>query len=173
MAAVVPEKRIVRPLLLTPRESIERFLLDVGETWVCDSMNGDDAYFRNRMRSHILPLFLKENPAFLETVADRWRMARADTAFFRSALADIAGEEWDGGVFLSRNVLRETPLSLRLRKYREILAIFGGPQVTAAHIFALDAAWERNEGGKTIQFPGGKRAAIRDGGILFLRNIPS
>ena len=173
MAAVVPETRTIRPLLLTSRESIERFLLDIGETWVCDNMNEDDAYFRNRVRSQILPLFLKENPAFLETVADRWRMARADAAFFCSALLDVAGEEKDRGMFLSRDVLLETPLSLRLRKYREILGGLGGPQVTATHVFALDAAWERNEGGKTIQFPGGRHATIRGGGILFLRNFPS
>lgn len=173
MAAVVPETRVIRPLLLTPRESIERFLLDTGEAWVRDAMNEDDAYFRNRMRSHILPLFLKENPAFLETVADRWRMARADAAFFRSALANVAKEEKGEGIFLARDVLRQTPPSLRLRKYREILGRLDGPQVAATHVFALDAAWERNEGGKVIQFPGGRRAAIRDGGILFLRNIPS
>lgn len=173
MAAVVPEKRVIRPLLLTPRESIERFLLDLGETWVHDAMNEDDAYFRNRVRNHILPLFIRENPAFLETVADRWRMARADAAFFRSALAGVAEEKRGGEIFLSRGVLRQMPPSLRLRKYREILGRLGGPQVAATRVFALDAAWERNEGGKFIQFPGGRRAAIRDGGILFLRNVPS
>lgn len=168
MSGVVPERRIIRPMLLTSRAAVERFLLDIGEPWHEDAMNRDDAYFRNRVRKTLLPLFCKENPAFLETVADRWRMARADAAFFAAELDHFATEHRDNGIFLPRDVLENAPASLRLRQYRVVLASLGPGQATATHCNALDAVWQRNEGGKAIQFPGGKRAVIRDGGILFL-----
>jgi tRNA(Ile)-lysidine synthase len=167
MAGLAAAGRTVRPLLLTPRADIETFLGDLGEPWHNDAMNADDAYFRNRVRKHILPLFLKENPAFLDAVADRWRMARDDAAFWAEAIAGIAAEKKENGFFLSRDALLCFPPSLRARKYREILAKIGKGQATAERLAALDAAWRRNEGGKTIQFPGGKTARIKDGGILF------
>ena len=167
MAGRVDESRIIRPLLLTSRAAIETFLRDAGETWHNDAMNEDPAYFRNRVRGAMLPLFLKENPAFLDTVADRWRMARDDATFLQSALAGIAAQEREQGVFLSRDTLTAAPTALRMRKYMDILAELGPGQATAGHLAVLDDVWRRNEGGKTIQFPGGKTAVITEGGILF------
>ncbi|SBV93408.1 tRNA(Ile)-lysidine synthase [uncultured delta proteobacterium] len=167
MAGIVDDTRIIRPLLLTPRAAIEAFLREIGEPWHDDAMNADDAYFRNRVRNHILPLFLKENPAFLDTVADRWRMARDDAAFFKDALAAIPAVRVEDGIFLSRNALAGLPPSLRVRKYRDIVMELGKGQATAEHLAALDAAWRRNEGGKEIQFPGGKKARIKEGGVFF------
>ncbi len=167
MRGVVRERRLIRPLLLTPRVAIETFLRDIGKTWHNDAMNADEAYFRNRVRHRILPLLLKENPAFLDTVADRWRMSHDDAAFFREALSTVAEEKREDGIFLSRSALAECPRALRLRKYLDILAAIGPGQATAAHLASLDAAWRRNEGGKTIQFPGGKSGTVQDGGILF------
>lgn len=169
MAAVVEERRILRPLLLTARASIENFLRAIGETWFLDVMNEDNAYFRNRVRKELVPFFVRENPAFLDAVAGRWRMARQDADWLRKELARIRPEERDGGLFLSRDVLRGLPVSLRLRKYASLLAGFGEGQVTAAHLCSLDAAWARNQGGKVIQFSGGKSALIRQGGILFMK----
>jgi len=167
MAGVVEERYIVRPLLLTPRSVIEDFLRTLGESWHVDATNTDDTYFRNRVRQHILPLFLLENPSFLETVADRWRMARSDAAFFRENLATMLHENMEGGVFLPRATLTAVPESIRIRKYIAVLATLGPGQATTVHLAALEAALKRNEGGKTIQFAGGKCAIIRDGGIVF------
>lgn len=173
MAAVVEESRVIRPLLLTPRSAIEQFLRDIGETWMTDAMNEDGAYFRNRVRMEFVPLFMRENPAFLDTVAERWRMARQDAAWLRDELERIHPVGRDDGLFLSPEMLRVLPASLRLRKYAAILAGLGRGQATAVLLQALDAAWLRNEGGKTIQFPGGRSAVIRQGGIIFMKKNPS
>lgn len=173
MAAVVEENRVIRPLLLTPRSAIEEFLRDIGETWVRDAMNEDGAYFRNRVRKEFVPLFMRENPAFLDAVAERWRMARQDAAWLRGELERIRPAERDDCPFLSPEMLHALPASLRLRKYAAILAGLGQGQSTAVLLQALDAAWQRNEGGKAIQFPGGKSAVIRHGGIIFMKKNPS
>ena len=168
MLGMVQERAIIRPLLLTPRSEIELFLQALGESWQVDATNADDTYFRNRVRHKIMPLFLKENPSFLDTVADRWRMARRDAVFYRESLSTVAEKKKGNGVFLARAVLADMPESLRTRKYIDILARFGPGQSTFTHLTALDAAWQRNEGGKIIQFSGNKCAVIQNGGILFL-----
>ncbi|CAK7033216.1 MAG: tRNA(Ile)-lysidine synthase [Desulfovibrio sp.] len=169
MAAVLPDRSIIRPLLLTPRAAIESFLTALGEPWVDDMMNTDDAYFRNRVRKRLLPAFLEENPSFLDAVAERWRMAREDAAFFRPLLEAIPTDEMDGGTFLARNELLALPASLRLRKYLDALSALGEGQANAVQLRSLDAAWLRNEGAKVVQFSNGKRATIYNGGILFHR----
>lgn len=171
MRAVVPERRIIRPLLLSPRASIESFLRDIGESWVDDAMNEDDAHFRNRVRKYLLPALAGENPAYLDSVAERWRMARDDAAFFGSLLEKTRPESRDGGVFLSRSSLEALPPALRPRLYLSVLSQLGAGQADATLLRNLDAAWQRNEGGKTIQFPGGKRARISGGGVLFWRGV--
>lgn len=172
MAAVVPERRIIRPLLLVSRASIERFLADIDESWVDDAMNEDDAYFRNRVRKDLLPLLMQENPSYLDSVADRWLMAREDASFLRSLLEPALYEERDDGLFFPRAVLESLPVSLRFRKYLEVLAALGEGQATATVLRNLDALWLRNEGGKIVQFPGGKRAKTTSGGILFFKEKP-
>lgn len=169
MKGVIPEQRIIRPLLLVSRALIEDFLTGLGESWVHDAMNEDDAYFRNRVRKDILPGLIRENPSYLDSVAERWCMAREDEALFHSLLEPVSPEKRDDGVFFSRSVLERLPVSLRLRKYLTVLAALGEGQVSSAHLRNLDAAWLRNEGGKLIQFPGGKRARITGGGILFFK----
>lgn len=167
MEALIPERKIIRPLLLTARASIEAFLTALGESWVCDAMNEDDAYLRNRIRQHIVPALLRENPSYLDGVAERWRMAREDGELFRSLLASITPEERDGGLFFPRAILAGAPAALRLRKYMAVLSAMGEGQANAALLRNLDAAWRRNEGGKIVQFPGAKRAVIKGGGIFF------
>ena len=170
MAGRVEETRILRPLLLTSRKDIEAFLDQIGENWHEDATNKDDAYLRNRIRRHLLPLLRKENPEFLSAVADRWRMARLDAAFFMEMQNRVPVETSEDGLYLPREILESLPAALRSRKYLEILTALGRGQARADLLRSLDAAWIRNEGGREIMFPGGKRARIRNGGILFSRN---
>ena len=48
--------RIVRPLLFARRQNILDYLRTEGVAFVEDSTNGQDAYLRNRLRHHVLPL---------------------------------------------------------------------------------------------------------------------
>lgn len=169
MAAVSPEFKVIRPLLLTPRADLERFLTDIGQGWHADPMNEDGAYLRNRVRKRIIPALLAENPAFLDTVAERWRIAREDAAFFNERADAVHARSERGGKFVTHGALAAEPPSVRARAYMKILSRLGPGQASAVLLKALDAAWLRGEGGKTVQFPGGKRAVIRDGGIFFFK----
>ena len=94
MPAVDPDRRLLRPLLLTPRKDIEDFLSSLGLPWLRDESNHDRAYLRNRVRLDLLPLVLRENPAFLNNAAGLWRLGRIDEAYFDTLLpsADVPPE---------------------------------------------------------------------------------
>ena len=53
---------VIRPLLLTDRQEIENYLEENHIPHVEDSTNGTDFFQRNRIRHHVLPLLLSENP---------------------------------------------------------------------------------------------------------------
>ena len=86
MPAVDRKRRLLRPLLLTPRKDIEDFLSSLGLTWLQDESNDDRAYLRNRVRLDLLPLVLRENPAFLNNAAGLWRLGRIDEEYFSALL---------------------------------------------------------------------------------------
>lgn len=89
MKAIDQQSRSIRPLLLTPRVELEEFLTALEQDWINDPMNLDQAFLRNRVRSKMLPLFMQENPSFLESIAGLWQLARLDEVFWDDA-SDIS-----------------------------------------------------------------------------------
>jgi hypothetical protein len=127
-------------------------------------MNDDQAFLRNRVRAKILPLFLQENPAFLETCADLWRMARLDQTLFeqdpRLAIPAV-------GKLMPDAALRAMPKALRLRAYKRLLEQNGPGQPLLRNLLALDKAWENRRYGANTQFPGRKTVQVSPQGLLF------
>ena len=166
MAGRDDARRLFRPLLLTPRAAIDEFAMVFAVAPVVDAMNDDTAYLRNRVRTSVLPLFIAENPAFLDTVAQRWHMARLDAAYFQDCLP-AAPAEVSGELLLTEATLETLPAALRLRRYKQLLDHMGPGQSLSGGLFALDRAWLARQGGKKFTFPGGKSAVIHKGDIRF------
>lgn len=164
MGGLDARRRILRPILLTPRLELENFLTLLGQGWIRDPLNEDPAYLRNRVRAEILPLFQRENPAFLDNAADLWRLARYDGA---AAAMPVPGGP------LEQEYLAALPRSARLRAYKRKLEELGPGQPLLRNLLALDDAWLSGRGGKQIQFPGGKTAHLRRGAIEFLPAAPT
>lgn len=179
MTARDDRRTLLRPLLLTPRAAIEDFLGALGLGWIEDESNTDDAYLRNRVRKRILPLLHEENPAFLEGMADLWRLGRFDAEYFASILPDPEPAPCADAsapmpaaqgrkLYLSTTRLEALPKALRLRLYKKTLNALGPGQALMPGLLALDASW--SAGNKTEhRFPGGKTAFIQATGILWLR----
>jgi tRNA(Ile)-lysidine synthase len=167
MRAVDAEKHLLRPLLLTPRKKLEDFLLSLKQDWLRDPMNDDQTFLRNRVRAKILPLFLHENPAFLETCADLWRLARLDQALFEQELRLVLPA--DGKLMLDAR-LRAMPKALRLRACKQLLEQNGPGQPLLRNLLALDKTWENRRCGATTQFPGRKTVRVSPQGLLFEKN---
>lgn len=158
-----PERKLIRPLLLTNKADLTLFLTDIGVTWREDASNASPEWTRNRVRNDILPLFIKENPNFPEAVARLWKLGRLENGYW-AELTQGASES------LSSTVLDEAHQALRLRLYKACLDRLGTGQALADTLFKLDKAWGEKRIGATFQFPGEKRATITVSGVVFSRS---
>ncbi|EFL49541.1 tRNA(Ile)-lysidine synthetase [Solidesulfovibrio fructosivorans JJ]] len=162
MAALDPSRRILRPLLMTPRSDIEAFADALSLPVVRDPSNNDPAYRRNRVRNDILPRIAAENPRHGEAVARLWRQARIDEDFLEASLPDFPDP-----TALPMETLAGLHPALRLRLYRRALRACGPGQALAETLFSLDAAVAKRATGRVFQFPGGKTARIGRRALVF------
>ena len=168
MAALDPARRLLRPLLLTPRRAITDFTAALGLPTMDDPSNADPAYLRNRVRHGLLPLVLAENPRALDAAARLWRQARLDAAYFDEILPAPVPDE-GGAVRLSRARLSGLHPTLRTRLYARALDALGPGQALADGLAALEAAYARRDTGRVFQFPGGKTIRVSRTELVFCR----
>lgn len=162
MAALDGRRRLLRPLLVTPRRDIEAFAAALGLPVCLDPSNVDPAFRRNRLRRDVLPRLVAENPRYLEAAARLWRPARAD-----AALLDTLLPAPDDPAVLPMALLRGLSPALRPRLYRRALGALGPGQALADSLLALDAAVSRRATGKAFRFPGGKTARLTRRAVVF------
>jgi tRNA(Ile)-lysidine synthase len=89
--ASVPARagKIVRPLLRVRRVELEEYLRGVGQDWRTDSSNADEAFTRNRVRHHLLPILREYNPAVDAALGNVAELAREDEARWQAELARV------------------------------------------------------------------------------------
>ena len=156
-----PARRLLRPFLLTPKATLTQFLTDLDIPWREDATNMDESWTRNRVRHAILPLFLEENPNFLESVARLWKIGTLDADYWGSELRQIDN-------LVTADVLADSHKAKRLRLYKTALDNVGdGGQALADTLFKLDEAWSEKRMGATFQFPGNRTATITQSGVVF------
>jgi tRNA(Ile)-lysidine synthase len=80
---------IVRPLLGVRRGELVGYLESVGQAWREDSTNADEAFARNRVRHHLLPILREYNPAIDRALANLAELARIDEARWQSEVGRI------------------------------------------------------------------------------------
>jgi len=81
--------RIVRPLLGARRVELEDYLRARGQEWRTDSSNADEAFRRNRVRHHLLPILREYNPSIDQTLANMAELARDDEARWQAEVGRI------------------------------------------------------------------------------------
>jgi tRNA(Ile)-lysidine synthase len=81
--------RIVRPLLGVRRAELEEFLRCRQQGWRTDSTNADEAFTRNRVRHHLLPILREYNPGLDQALANLAELARDDEARWQAELSRI------------------------------------------------------------------------------------
>jgi len=162
-----PARRLLRPLLLSPRAQLEDFLRISRQPWRDDSSNLDRATTRNRVRHDVLPELLSNNPCYLENAARLWRQARMDGAHWDAALGRVLPKVVLAGPkrLIPAEVLKDCPAPLRLRLYKAVLEAAGPGQSLCDGLFRLDELWQARGTGKSVRFPGDKEARIARTGI--------
>ncbi len=168
MRGLVPEERLLRPLLLTPRATILEFLNALGVSWREDSMNQDPGCLRNRVRARIVPAMLDENPDYLNAAAALWRQARLDADYWTEMERGSSMQPLPhGGLLLPVATLDRSHQALRLRLYKRCLEVLGPGQARADNLLRLERSWRERRVGVKVQFSGGKSAIVLSQGIAF------
>jgi tRNA(Ile)-lysidine synthase len=81
--------KIVRPLLSVRRAELEDYLRGQSQPWRTDSSNADEAFTRNRIRHHLLPILREYNPSIDLALANLAELARDDEARWQVELGRI------------------------------------------------------------------------------------
>lgn len=144
---------VIRPMLSATRQDVENFLQEWSLPHIEDSSNGTDAFLRNRLRHHIMPRLLQENPQFSENTSAMALRLRLDEACLSQA-AQMASP-------ISISVLKEQPPALRSRILENYLKQNGVREPEASHLSLLESLVCSDNPSAVGHFPGNITIARR------------
>lgn len=122
--------KIIRPMLTVTRADVLDFLKEYCLNFVQDSSNETDAFLRNRIRHHVMPLLEKENPRIAENLSEMALTLRQDEAFLQKQAAEQKTTEVEK--------LRQMDVAVRNRVIENFLKEQGVPEPEYRHIAAVN-----------------------------------
>lgn len=170
LAGIPPVRgQVVRPLLDVGRTQIEAYLAGLGQDYVTDSTNADDAYTRNRIRHTVVPALRAIQPEAAQAARRSGELLRQDEdcldGLARDCLVQSARDDGTWDIV----PLRQAHPAVRSRALRRLLAQGGMPlrDLTTQHIRALDALLDSANPSARCDLPHGF-TAYREYGALRL-----
>ena len=153
-------ERIIRPLRCVGKDDIVRFVDEYQLPYMTDSSNLSDAYTRNLVRLHLIPLMKRINPAVSEAL-DRTSEHLADVEnIFLQTIAHVGKsllEEIDDDVFsISINKLKQQPSPQTI--LYELLRPFGFTRQLSSDIYSSLSS----ESGKIFDAPHAGYRLLKD-----------
>ncbi len=143
--------RYIRPMLDITRAEVEAFLQEYSIPHVEDASNETDAFLRNRLRHHVMPLLKAENPRLAENVSAMAQRLRMDEA----ALEEASRFETLPGV----EELKKMHPAVRSRMLERFLKSCGVKEPEAQHIAMAEALVYSAKPSARAEFPGDVRVA--------------
>lgn len=126
LGGIAPKNdQLIRPLLTVTRQQVLAFLQEYHIDYVEDSSNAQDAFLRNRLRHHVMPLLKEENPRLAENVSAMAMRLRQDEA----QLAQLNKKSLP-----SVTQLKAMPQAQRSRALEAFLKTSGVKEPEAKHI---------------------------------------
>ncbi|MBQ8834427.1 MAG: tRNA lysidine(34) synthetase TilS [Oscillospiraceae bacterium] len=139
--------KIIRPMLGITRAEVEAF----NEEWclrhIEDSSNETDAFLRNRVRHHVMPLLMQENPRLAENLSAMAQRLRLDEEYF-SRQADFE-------TLPTVETLKNLHPAVRNRLLERFLKQNGVREPEENHIRSLEALIYSAKPSARASFPGG------------------
>lgn len=139
--------QLIRPMLTCTRQQVLGFLDEYHIPYVEDSSNAGDAFLRNRLRHHVLPLLKQENPRLAENLSAMAMELRQEEA----ALSQLAAYETLPGV----EELQKQPSAVRSRMLERFLKENGVKEPERAHIALAESLVFSEKPSASAHFPGG------------------
>lgn len=138
--------KLIRPMLSITRQDVLSFLQEYHLQYIQDSSNETDAFLRNRLRHHVIPLLKQENPRFAENTSATALRLRQDEA----VLAELAE-----GELPEVSKLQQMQPAVRNRMYAAFLERAGVPEPAAEHLNLLHKLVLSDKPSAKANFPGG------------------
>ena len=158
---------VIRPLIDCDRTEAHRVARAQFEEVADDSSNSDVRFERVRLRAHVMPLLVAENPRLNEHLAALADEAREYRVPLEQAVVEVLEEAHAGAQSLYASVLADRPALLRRAALRAWLARHGIAPVSRAHVVALDHALRVRRG--HVWLSRGWSARIDRAGLLQLQ----
>ncbi len=139
--------KIIRPMLKCTRQDVESFLEEWCLDHIEDSSNETDAFLRNRIRHHVMPLLRQENPKLAENLSQMALRLREDEIL----LSSQANFE----ILPTVETLKTMPKAQRSRVLTAFLKKSGVKEPEDSHIALADALVFSENPSAQGRFPGG------------------
>lgn len=148
LGGIAPQRgKLIRPMLGITRREVEDFLAEWHLPHVEDSTNKTDAFLRNRLRHHVMPLLAAENPRIAENLSQMALRLREDEA----CLSQLSSFETLPEV----ETLRTLPSAVRSRMLERFLKENGVREPEDVHIAQAEALVFSDSPSASAAFPGG------------------
>lgn len=138
---------LIRPMLNITRQEVEAFLEEWCLGHIQDSSNASDAFLRNRVRHHVMPLLKEENPRIAENLSAMAQRLRQDEAYL-SRQADFDS-------LPTVEELKHLDPAVRSRVLEKFLKESGVREPEQTHIAAAEALVFSEKPSARASFPGG------------------
>lgn len=148
LSGIAPVRgNVIRPMLSVTRGQVLAFLQEYHLSYREDSSNREDAFLRNRLRHHVMPLLKQENPSLSENLSAMTGLLQTDAAL----LDAMAAEQETTAVA----ALRQLHPAIRSRVLERLLKKWGIPEPERRHIeLAQELVFAENPSARA-NFPGG------------------
>lgn len=144
---------LIRPMLSVTRQEVCAFLEEYHVDCIEDSSNETDAFLRNRLRHHVMPLLKEENPRLAENLSSMaLRLREDEEALTQNPETNV-------------EVLRQMPSALRSRALCACLENWGVKEPERAHIALAESLVFSQKPSCEARFPGGV-TVCRNYGVL-------
>ena len=137
--------KIIRPMLTVTRQDVLAFLEKERISYMTDSSNETDAFFRNRIRHHVMPLLKGENPSLSENLSATALRLRQDAQALESAAELTTDVE----------ALRSMMPAVQNRALQKLLLHFGVKEPEAEHVQLLRKILYSENPSAMGEFPAG------------------
>ena len=147
LGGITPKReKLIRPMLTVTRQEILAFIEEYHLSYVEDGSNDTDAFLRNRLRHHVMPLLRQENPRLAENLSQMAMSLRRD----EQTLTALAGESLP-----DITALRQMPGPLRARALERFLKQNGIKEPERPHIALAESLVFSDSPSAKAEFPGG------------------
>ena len=148
LGGIAPVNRnVIRPMLEITRADVEAFLAEWCLSHITDSSNDTDAFLRNRIRHHVMPLLKAENPRLAENLSAMALNLRQDEA----VLSELAVQKTLPPV----ETLKNMAPALRNRALEAFLKQSGVNEPEQSHIELAEKLVFSEKPSARAAFPGG------------------